>query len=976
MNFSLLFVFIYSVMSFVKDISKGWKDNRENVIFDIIFSTAAAIPLAFNLIFFIRRDCNHKKVFLVNLEKFIRMDSFDESFRNRCVDGNWIFCTNEEDSRIANISENYICEHDPRVKSNLGLGGLKSKAFLFSDIVLNKKFQSFSYLNRRGTSLIAGLESLIPNFRIDFKIVNENDENIKVVYKKGKLRVSKMTDSKSLKEYDCSDMPVGSIARFLLENCLCTSEKIVRNHIRLIERFEVGKLGYTYEVGRCKSLDVDFLNIVDYNKFLCLWCEESVKDIISDINHNAKKAHVLNVKDLVSMSTRMEINTKLFEFKIPFYRLESSMSQAEAVIDKAVNCLNFENLSNDLSFKFGRKLSDFLCFFTVEHFGFENCRALKYILTKGSCWDYRLIGSNWKSKRYLCDVNYIFSKANVPALTHIDRKLKPSSKVKSYKNIPLCENLISRARISYCLSKCFKRGSTTDNGGDKTPGVVTLGTSGLRALRSHHDRVRVSGFSEMSEKNSKNFNKIKPLITEIVTNENDNLIKSRELNNKLTEKYNYRDALLKGDPMPNLNLVRRRCLSLRKAVLDKIVLPKIKGQELSNLKKLKDDIEISSSLLGSKIGLSTHELPILSTVPNAQGKYSRRKGKFFLKDNEHNKILLKNSFSALSKYIDETEAELSRMPAMDPGLISDFVGVSFRKNLGYTKNCWNMKKILTGSRNYRDNFNFCNELNVTVESESCDLIRSKIIDNLDCAACSTVTIHGRFRKAKIVKGSRLKDLKKKFRRLQKEGRFSDYFKKQTLLLKRKEASGVVGNCGTASKKPRIGEILNTKVALKKREASVKKLRKLVRNEVLSRCVREHEKLKEELEKREELVKLMSARADVAKTDYLDSMISNPKGWKECMYYWTIRKIGSYQLLKEYIDRPEKYREDEKNSNPCFKITCELDYPLIYKGYYFADQKNFIKANRISVFKNKYPEILNEKNEIIFHVEHDSIIEKY
>lgn len=184
--------------------------------------------------------------------------------------------------------------------------------------------------------------------------------------------------------------------------------------------------------------------------------------------------------------------------------------------------------------KFGVGLADIISKLVYDTFGCLKPKAFDHILRRTSCWRYKEIGSNWKSKRFLADLNYIYEMAGLPRMTHIDRKVKHHKRMEKI-HIPKCLYTQKREIIKYDPREASK--------GEKNLKRAIQKHLSLQNKNSHTSDKSVGC---MSKKMTKLIQGKKMVFTETKDIIDESMILANEKLKSVVNPVNYKDILMKN----------------------------------------------------------------------------------------------------------------------------------------------------------------------------------------------------------------------------------------------------------------------------------------------------------------------------------------------------------------------------------------------------------------------------------------------
>lgn len=458
MNISYFWLLCISILTLIKDLTKGFKDNKTDIIFDICFIIASAVPFFVNLIIFLREDKTHLKILKYQFVKFILLDYGERWCQRQCESGQGIFC-----NQGSRIPQNIQCNSVSAIVS----GDFKhNKSHPIYPLMAYTKWISLSVKEEDddGYSIFNVLKNDFPELNelsnCFFEFGEVRDSKITIIYKKCD------SEEREKLEIDVGKIGIDSLNKILNLGDVCLQRK------KII--FEIGELEVTYHGNKLQVKSK--LNLIDQGcfhdisdmdrnlKFKLMNCLEywsihpnigllDESSLVKVLDSPEKMVlHCLNIGDIINLLKKGYMQTHVTFGLHKVIRTENNgnldwIGDIESYLSE--NDF-FDKCRENLSEKLGKALASFIVNYTFEFFNGPNISALEYLLNRSSCWMYRLIGPNWKAKRYLCDINYIFEISGVPRMTHIDRKIVPTKRVRQLTNlIPKAEHSISRKLVSY-----------------------------------------------------------------------------------------------------------------------------------------------------------------------------------------------------------------------------------------------------------------------------------------------------------------------------------------------------------------------------------------------------------------------------------------------------------------------------------------------------------------------------------------------
>jgi len=636
-------------------------------------------------------------------------------------------------------------------------------------------------------------------------------------------------------------------------------------------------------------------------------------------------------------------------------------------IIKEVNSLNYYlNLLSKLCEKFGDALGNFLVDFTKNHFGFENCAALEFLINRSSCWRYQEIGCNWKSKRYLSDINYIFGIAGVPLLTHKDNKINPTRYVQSLcDQIPMCTKIVQRVVIDYDLNEVIKQKNA------ELEEVQPRNKSQRKKIRfelnaiKRHSNLKSSGVNWESNnaKTVKIIEKYKKLVS------NEESIKSLPMNRVKNYVSTYKEALLskvKVDKSSASDIYVQKVLLNQK----RSGLMEVKRLKSSLSDKIKEVKRLSESKAGSLLQLETLNVKLKST----KGLAKREK----MADLE---LKLKNYYDCLENYVDNVETEIESSSKFKESELINVVRSIYDSNLGFGKNLHNVIWFIKGRGNdilhkrFSDNIFFKRVETVGVSADAIESQINKEINSFIMQQVAKITKVKDVvdRKVQYFSKRHMKyKLKQEAEKLKKKNKkVSNKAKSGVLPMKRKKSQMIFIKSKKLKPNGRYHPIsakkLKTLLAKNRsiryqritanRKAKIDREKFLIEEEArqeIERVKMEEEKKKLKLKKakmaklqlaekksRSEKLKVLMTEAGL-----LDKLL--PEERDENSLFWVIRKIEKYLLLHPYMEYTEEERELEYNYVPKLIEIEHIKFPLFYKNTFYWSAKK--RKNGLSCLK--------------------------
>lgn len=487
MNFILLFAFTVTAVTLSANIYKfiGKKPIRSiqnplemgisktqellDIYLSAILCFLSLIPLLFNLGVFINKKCDHFKIFMINLNRFIRMDSFDSFYHKCCQEGKWYFCNNGFEGEPYRLDKTYQVLGERNFSTGYHIEEIPQETFP-TEISFNRKCK-IKMIDELETFLLCTIGDKYQDL---INSIFDKGEVVDIGLKMGKLTLNSLKPIIGSKPVEVlsKDFKITGETVQIIDNFFGTENTFINKiftylNLRIYvyrDSLSIGFIGSSIDFHVIKhKLNLKqlllFLNIVKN-------CDESDMRIVSNSLKYKRyiKGHIFSVQEILKMIRK----GKDIVFLRPFGQIlenvvfEGSDEDCEIELDnlkpfliEKINEKQFYlSYANKVIERFGDKLGGFLIDYTLDFFGFENNAALNFISQRDSCARYRDIGFNWKAKRYFSDINYIFEKSKVPLMTKFDKSVPPSRKIINMsEEIPYCEKIVKRNIVKFNMNE-------------------------------------------------------------------------------------------------------------------------------------------------------------------------------------------------------------------------------------------------------------------------------------------------------------------------------------------------------------------------------------------------------------------------------------------------------------------------------------------------------------------------------------------
>lgn len=1043
MNFTILLAFLFSILNLAGTILKGLQANHIDFYINLTYVLITLIPLSFNFYYFCKRECFHFKIIEINLNKFFRMDQYNEYFMDLCESGKWLFCNMQEDWSDIEINSTVI-----------GFDNINKALFSYdSELIEIPKLKPLDVLIMNNTvkfiindesefdKLNSGLDrsSLIfPLAGYFGKSESDGEAWQLTIFPKNREKLlieNEIYNDNFLNSFLFNNYYLEYSFRYLDLNCILYKEHLNCTHKNRNLRAKSVKHHLTNE-NVLKMLWVlrNLQNgwFVDGN----VYCKGEVKIV-----------HVLTIQNLIQkfsrgLNTLYRSKTKLmfkiagvndqaiqvnnnWHLEVPnLDNFEIADTKIESNLIETIDKLDFfEFRFKKLAHKFGHKLAEFLINYSYEFFEGVNKKSIDFLINRTSMWRYKDIGYNWKAKRFLTDVNFILKCAGAPQFTHIDSKIRPTSRIKGLINdIPMADSQYTVPTV--CLN-VEEKVTEIQNILKNSNNLARKDKKMLNAVKNHLLRkdVRVSGkvIKDFNDRNT-------ILISQSDIKIPEEISKHRELpnsNNKVRRKLldmknTYKDVLLK---MPHSETRSNQSAKVRKMIEMSII-----KKSIPKLSELRDNMkEVCKELIDNNV--------------SKKNDFVKYKGKVKLRCTKAAELHTKNYYEVLENYIDAAEKNHDKVDISSVYSIYD-------DNLGFGKNLYNIKSLLNGKVNRVFARRFESGVNIVYYNIPAEVIETKFIKEWPNA--SDAIIMPPEKKFKRIFTSKLKAKKKKNYKKYKEHEapksfdnieffeiLSDPIKKLILkdcgydmdlyksnILQRKMESiqknkkgkrkrkadqldfkkpdGMVVNAPEKKmrrltkrstinlsklktlnfKQTKLKHIKKTEDAMANDSKFCGSIHDNAEKSDFSKDGKKTEDLKiGKLKDNEESTKQRKIYKDRIKAQsIIQEKLKSLKNEltleeRECNnLYWTIRRIGPKLYLNPYMDYTDEQKDRESGigSKIKFSESKALKYPCLFDKKLYLNEKSFIGSRLLHVFSTN-PEFVKLDPKIVYHFELDPIL---
>lgn len=929
MNFLLSLALLLAIISLIKDLLKGFNNNKFDVYFDIIFIISTMIPWGFNLVYFLRRDCDHFKIFMINLHKFIRLDSFDEFYREKCEKGEWFFCNNEFDWE-RKIDKDYFYFLD----LSCGPGGYFYKSInpFWGNTIYTITEENFVVVKN-----IFKIKFDISKIYLDhdkLSVTSGSDQLFEVILNDLSTEIFDLLMEISI--------PYSSLSAIYLNlEIKTTYNGFLIKHIGgrsrgqvIIEKDNYIKISLMHLLSELKGdalLDYFPEYKSNINGYKRIYHYLTIQEILAKLKSKKMGIHIFKERYKVS-----HISTFIAGKEIVNYINDGNLNMSEKcqffdVIKSAVQDCDLKiNIYNKFKEAFGEKLGDFLIYYTREHFGFYNNRALNFLLEKTSCWCYRYIGSNWQAKRYLRDINYIFEKSGVPLLTHSDNNINPTRKIINMsEKIPKCTKVITRKVLRY----------------DRMELINLVKNDNMKSsLKKHltNDLVKHSlGTKELGPiKRPKELTKfLKNSYVDVTNNP------SREISNYDYEfKFKpYRDALLS----------KIKCINL-------VQIEKCQDFIVKNIKQ-----NLKSEFLEHK-DFSKNLIKIVKENNGGFIKVTKGSKPFKVKCDESDLIKLDNYYKYLEDYEDEIKNDESYMKENGKEVIVDIACKLYNDKLGVGRNVFNMNRFLNGGCNPHVVENLKKKIRLP-KIECYHLTK----DHLNMELMKRLKKHN-VHITKTIKILRHRLNKKKLNKKERKRPAYEYFPPEKLNLKKRKSTCEHDGDNFPSpvpKKVKKGKMTNSgEMSEFSALVCIKRIKVLNDSYILKQHVDNFKRLEEERKRQEDELSMIKRKAFLKKAPFMFPDLKNLfKGEvnERNSIYWAVRRNSEGVFLRPYSDYTEEEFEAERNLKAVITPSDSIVFPCIYAKKYHLNEYTRVPQSLVVCLKKYLSQIESEK--ILYHV---------
>lgn len=630
-SFTPLFAFTWLTLTLIKDIVKGYADNKYDIYLDIILLSAGLPIFIKSFQDLINCKKNRYKMMKVHLIKYFLLGFGERYYRRLLVIGKGVFCNQAHTEPEVYQTNFHFIFNDLEYYPN-------EVEWKYHSLEFMKGFGSMDTRNMNSLILGENFISLFPdNIKCIFDgeeyslyNVNENGASeLKLIYSKRDCR---------LESYKLS---VLLYLHSIAINHFRIGELIVKNDKNLTIKHE----NDDYECVIIKNLD-DWQNVIFY---FCLsyWSENDQMGILSNLPQEGNKrrgvnvCHCLNMFEIIERC-KMGYRPKVVrDFSDEQFITEGIVSDIEESIEDHDFYIYQTGLLEKI---YGYQLARFFIDYIEVYFGFKNSSAVKFLCERNSLRNiHRCVdGGNWKAKRFGIDVCYILECAGLPSMTHVDKSISPTIRVRNLtSSIPKSPMIIDRKILEYNLKEkeeLFAEKSIKVKSKEISGKEFSLFANEIKGLRKHNEHMYDK--KAFKDSNGNTNNKLTTIVWKSITEKFKTVKQTNRFEDLITKER------VRSSNLPTYCSTLKKNLN-REKIEDNIC-------KVNTNKTLVKIIEFKENIK------SYNELPKLKEVKeNLSVHFTKAKGKhvfrkYDLKNNDC-EIHLENFFNSLDNYIEEVE---------------------------------------------------------------------------------------------------------------------------------------------------------------------------------------------------------------------------------------------------------------------------------------------------------------------------------